>query len=420
MDEASIASYLVLRHSDYLSPHHFGRLMASHGLIASVLSDPQYAHLSEKIEKPSDACKRAIDEELDWASRDEHSLICFESPHYPPLLKEIDCPPPVLAVEGSASLLETQVAMVGSRKCSNYGERCARWMALELAEMGVTITSGLALGIDTAAHHGALAARQDRTVFSGLSLSQDRSAATIAVVATGLDKVYPARNISLAKEIAEAGAIVSEFPLGSNPLPANFPRRNRIISGLSHGVIVVEASMKSGSLITARLASEQNRDVFAVPGPINTANSEGSHWLITKGASLVTCAADVMRELNEETIATLVSEARSLRGEDSAATTESKNVLSEELRTDNDRAAVTQAATKANRAGPNRSIKRMPTQVSDPLCRRLLQLINKEPILFDELRERSGLATDTLSARLLQLEILGAIEMKAGRIHSLG
>jgi len=219
-----------------------------------------------------------------FASQHCHSeIIVYDDPHYPKLLKQIYDPPLLLFVQGNIQLLNTkQLAIVGSRFASPKGREIAFDMAKQLAEPLFTITSGLALGIDAAAHNGAL----------------NSSGATIAVVATGLDKVYPARHRDLATRIINSnGAIVSEFLPGTAPKAGHFPKRNRLISGLSYGVLVVEAALKSGSLITARCALEQNREVFAVPSSIENPQAKGCHWLIKQGAKLVEQVADIVDEL---------------------------------------------------------------------------------------------------------------------------
>ena len=210
------------------------------------------------------------------------TLLCWDDPLFPPLLKEISDPPPILYVLGSPQLLSTPgIAMVGARAASSYGLQMAERLAMELARHDLVITSGFALGIDTAAHRGALAA----------------GGKTIAVMGCGLDIVYPSQNKKLHEQIAAHGAIISETPLGTPPEGFRFPARNRIISGLSLGVVVVEAAHRSGTLITAHQALEQGRDVFAIPGRIDSPKSEGCHRLIQEGAKLVHCAADIMEEL---------------------------------------------------------------------------------------------------------------------------
>lgn len=209
--------------------------------------------------------------------------IAFNDPRYPSLLKEIYDPPIVIYTKGQweAAIQQPTVAIVGSRRCSTYGQHTAELLARELAEQGITVVSGLARGIDTIAHQATLRAQ-------GL---------TLAVTGSGIDIVYPKENQALAREITKQGAIVTELPLGSPPLPQNFPFRNRIIAGLCLGVVIVEASERSGSLITARLALEQNREVFAVPGNITSANSFGPNYLIKEGAKLVQCCQDILEEL---------------------------------------------------------------------------------------------------------------------------
>ncbi|MBR9912629.1 MAG: DNA-protecting protein DprA [Gammaproteobacteria bacterium] len=211
-------------------------------------------------------------------------LLSHLDSRYPPLLATIAEPPPLLYVRGDvAALSGPQLAFVGSRNASRYGKEAAFAFARYLAGLGLTVTSGLAVGIDGQSHRGAVAA----------------GGTTVAILGTGIDHIYPHRHRALAAEIvAGGGALVSEFLPGSQPHSANFPRRNRIISGLSLGVLVVEAALKSGSLITARLALEQNRDVFAIPGSINSPLSRGCHALIRDGATLVETAEDIGRELS--------------------------------------------------------------------------------------------------------------------------
>jgi len=228
--------------------------------------------LIEKIIEQSTAC--------------DSEIITFDNEYYPKLVKQIYDPPLVLFIQGNKSLLnQTQLAIIGSRSASINGRESAFEFAKELAMQGLVITSGLALGIDAAAHQGTLTIE----------------ASTVAVVATGLDKIYPAKHKVLRKNIiAQHGAIISEFLPGTSPKPGHFPKRNRLISGLSAGVLVVEAALKSGSLITARCALEQNRDVFAIPSSIHNLQAKGCHWLIKQGAKLVEEAADILEELGYE------------------------------------------------------------------------------------------------------------------------
>ena len=222
------------------------------------------------------------------------AIVSLGDLRYPQALLDTEDPPLLLYLMGPASLLQHQpfpsdrcLAVVGSRNPTAQGAENARLFARALCGAGLTIVSGLALGVDAAAHEGALEA----------ATSAGSIAATIAVVGTGLDRVYPRKNLDLAHRIAAHGLIVSEYPLGTPPLPANFPKRNRIISGLSQGTLVVEAALASGSLITARMAAEQGREVFAIPGSIHAPQSRGCHALIRQGAKLVESAQDVLEEL---------------------------------------------------------------------------------------------------------------------------
>jgi DNA processing protein len=229
---------------------------------------------------PKDLRERGL-KEVEAAEKRGITLLTVDDESYPPLLREIFDPPPVLYCLGRTDVLrEPCLAVVGARKPTPYGRAMAESLSREAARSGLVVVSGLAFGIDTQAHWGALAVGR-----------------TIAVLGSGLDIIYPASNRSLAKKIAEQGAVISEFPLGFRPLGFHFPLRNRIISGLSLAVVVVEASLRSGSLITARLALEQNRDVMAVPGNATSALSAGTNWLIQNGAKLVGRWEDIVEEL---------------------------------------------------------------------------------------------------------------------------
>ncbi|KTC82691.1 protein smf [Legionella cherrii] len=224
-----------------------------------------------------------IQEDLSWLeAADTHHILTWDSPDYPALLKEIIDPPIVLYVKGQlACLKQPKLAVVGSRNPTITGRENARQFAKAIASHGVTIVSGLALGIDAEAHEGCLEA----------------GGQTIAVLGTGIDRIYPYRHQSLAQKIEQVGLLMSEFPLKSPPTAGHFPRRNRIISGLSLCTLVVESAIKSGSLITARMALEQNRDVLAIPGSIHNPLARGCHYLLQQGAKLVTSVADVLEEL---------------------------------------------------------------------------------------------------------------------------
>lgn len=218
-----------------------------------------------------------------WLDTGDHHFITPHSPDYPERLKTIANFPLMLFIAGDPKLLASpQLAVVGSRNCSHYGREWGTWFSQALALSGLTITSGLALGIDGIAHRAAL----------------DVQGKTLAVLGSGLCAIYPRRHQKLAQEMIEnGGALVSEFPLHVVPLAHHFPRRNRIISGLSHGVLVVEATLKSGSLVTARLALEQNRDVYALPGALGNPGSEGTHWLIQQGAMLVAHPNNIVEQI---------------------------------------------------------------------------------------------------------------------------
>lgn len=294
--------------------------------------------------------------DLDWLEQaDDRAIVTLDSPRYPPLLKQIPSPPPVLFVRGDTDVLHTpQLAIVGSRKPTTQGTRIAARFARDLASYGITVCSGLAYGIDAAAHKATLEA-------GGL---------TVAVTGTGLDRVYPASHHALAHEIAKCGALVSEFPIGTNPRPAFFPRRNRIISGLSHGTLVVEAAIKSGSLTTSAHATEQSREVFAVPGNIDNPLSRGSHQLIRHGATLVESIDDIIQQ-----IAPLLPAKLSFPEADIAAA-DDEPALPDELS-------------------------------------RLLSVFEFEALTLDQLVEQIDIDIATLTQQITELELLGRIESDA-------
>lgn len=285
----------------------------------------------------------------DWLDDPANGIVTFADTHYPQALLHIPDPPPLLYVKGRLDLLNrAALAIVGSRNATPQGVAITESFAKALSDSGLTIVSGLALGIDAAAHRGGLAG----------------SARSIAVVGTGLDVVYPARNRELAHALAAQGALVSEFPLGTPAIGANFPRRNRLISGLALGCLVVEAASRSGSLITARLANEQGREVFAIPGSIHSPLSKGCHLLIKQGAKLAESAQDILEELGLPALAAAVSSA--------------------------------------------------PAPSADARAQTLLDHIGFDPCDIDTLSTRSGLASDAVSALLSQLEIDGLIAVLPG------
>ena len=248
--------------------------------LSNVVTPAQAASLRAP---PSAETARLADTTLAWLDQPGNAFLTLLDPAYPALLAEIADAPLLLYIRGRGALLHgAALAMVGSRNASVQGKANALAFAQALSEAGLTIVSGLALGIDSAAHDGALRG----------------CGSTVAVIGTGIDRIYPARNADLARRIAHEGCMVSEYPLGTPPRPEHFPQRNRIISGLSAGVLVVEAAAGSGSLITARMANEQGRDVFALPGSIHAALSKGCHQLIREGAQLVESGDDVLLALS--------------------------------------------------------------------------------------------------------------------------
>lgn len=238
------------------------------------------ATIIKQIRKPN---WHQVEQELNWAATAYNHILSYQSERYPELLKQIPDPPAILYLKGNSKIIsEPQIAIVGSRKASQHGFELAKQFAFELSENGLVVTSGLALGIDAASHQGALAS----------------SGKTIAVLGTGVDHIYPRQNQNLAEQILEHGLLISELPPQTTPKASHFPRRNRIISGLSNGVLVVEAAIKSGSLITARLANEQGREVFAIPGSIKHQQSQGCNQLIQTGAKLVQNVDDIFAEFS--------------------------------------------------------------------------------------------------------------------------
>ena len=253
------------------------------------LDPPQKKHLglNQKVidylqKYPPHRPSREVEKTLHWAEMDNHYLLTIHDDKYPEPLKHIGSVPPLLMVKGKIEALQfQQLAIVGSRYPTPAGEQQAYEFAQALTDMGLTITSGLAKGVDACAHKGALHAQ----------------GSTIAVLGNGLNEIYPKQNHKLSEELCEKGALISEFGLWTKPHPGHFPRRNRIVSGLSMGTLVVEATLKSGSLITARQALEQNREVFAIPGPVSNPQKAGCHHLIRQGATLVESPEQIIKEL---------------------------------------------------------------------------------------------------------------------------
>ena len=350
--DAELASWLALNQIPGLGNEGARRLLQAFGTPAQVFSTP--THTLQQIVKPNIAAAitQGWDEEkfapiTSWLTDPLNHIVTLADRDYPKALFNISDPPLLLYVKGRLELLNyPALAVVGSRNATPQGLSNAEAFARAASASELCIVSGMAHGIDAAAHRGGL----------------HECGSSIGIVGTGLDKVYPAANRQLAHQLAQEGALISEYSLGTPPLAANFPRRNRIISGLSLGCLVVEASLQSGSLITARMALEQGRDVFAIPGSIHAPQSKGCHRLIKQGAKLVECAQDILEEL----------------GHFSASTPLHSSVLKEHP---------------------------------------LLTHLGFDPVDMDSLSQRSGLTISALSAILLQLELAGNIATLPGGLY---
>jgi len=280
--------WLALSMAPGLSARRFHKLLTQWGSVMNFIQAEQSDWRNFGLSEATCEYLRApdwqrVDAHLEWESQQVNNhILLFSDEAYPTPLREIAVPPPLLYVQGQLETLSTpQIAMVGSRNPTPIGRETAFAFAQALSDAGLTITSGLALGIDAHSHRGALAA-------NGL---------TVAVLGSGIDIIYPSGHRSLAAQISEQGALVTEFPLGTSPNAKHFPQRNRIVSGLSLGTLVVEATDRSGSLITARLANEQGREVFAIPGSIHSPTAHGCHLLLRNGAKLVETSTDILEEI---------------------------------------------------------------------------------------------------------------------------
>ncbi|MDZ7752110.1 MAG: DNA-processing protein DprA [Gammaproteobacteria bacterium] len=325
---------------------------------ATALAEVQRRQLVPLAAEP---LERLVEADLAWLRAGPgRGILALCDDAYPQLLRSIADPPPLLYYLGDPEVLcQVQMAVVGSRNPTPGGRETATAFSRYLARNGLVITSGLARGIDTAAHRGALAA----------------SGYTVAVLGTGVDRVYPAENRELARRIADTGVVVSEFPLGTSPRAGHFPRRNRIISGLAVGTLVVEAAARSGSLITARLAAEQGREVFAIPGSIQNPMARGCHELIRQGAKLVETAAHILEELPP-----LLDVALPARGFAPASPPSAPESLAEDYVA-------------------------------------LLEAMGYDPVSVDQLVQRTGLTANVLSSMLLLLELEGHIGPVAGGLY---
>lgn len=351
--DVELVSWLKLSQISGLGNENCRRLLQSFGSPSAIFSAPLSS--LKQIVRPAianaicknDDCNEFIMQATSWLEDDLNHIVTLADEEYPQSLLNIPDPPFLLYVKGRLDLLNrSSLAVVGSRNATTQGIRNAEALAQALSEAGLCIVSGMAQGIDTAAHLGGLRAQ----------------GSSIAVVGTGLDKVYPSSNRELAHQLSKQGTLISEFPLGMPPLAQNFPRRNRIISGLSLGCLVVEASMQSGSLITARMALEQGREVFAIPGSIHSPQAKGCHTLIKQGARLVENPHDILDEL--DWLSSTVNH-------------------------------------PSNRQNPH------------PVFAHL----GFEPIDIDSLSQLSGLTVEALSAILLQLELDGQITTLAGGMY---
>jgi DNA processing protein len=353
--------WLALIRAPYVGSATFQHLLTNFKTVEDVFSASPELLLKSKLRQDSiDYIRKPdwsqVDKDLIWLEQSEVNVLLLSDPDYPALLREISDPPPVLFVLGDQKILQApQLAIVGSRNPTPSGKETAYDFARHLAQQGLTITSGMALGIDAASHEGALEA----------------GGSTIAVAGTGLDSVYPGVHHELAHKIANNGALVSEFPPGTSPSKHNFPRRNRIISALSMGVLVVEAALRSGSLITARQALEQGREVFAVPGSIHNPQARGCNSLIKQGAKLVETADDILEELGSLFEFTQHSMAS---GSIYQTTGESDNEVALE-----------------------------------PEYQKVFESVGFEPTAVDTVIERSGLTADAVCSMLLVLELQGLI-----------
>jgi DNA processing protein len=358
-DRAEIGAWLRLIETPQVGRGHARKLLAAFGSAravfdASVPARQQVVPAAQAtaLEQVPDHVEALVSATLAWLEADTaepRALIALDDARYPRALLDSADPPLLLHAQGRIELLQAEsIAVVGSRNPTPQGSDNARAFSSHLSQSGFTIVSGLALGIDAAAHAGAL----------------EGAASTIAVVGTGLDQNYPRRNLALAQRIAKAGLIVSEYSLGMPPLAANFPQRNRIIAGLSRGTLVVEAALQSGSLITARLANEAGRDVFAIPGSIHSPQSRGCHALLKQGAKLVETAQDILEELRPQALAT----------------------------------------PRVSSAGGDTS--------ADPL----LTALGYDPVTLDALIARTGLPAAELNGRLLGLELDGQVARLPGQL----
>lgn len=377
MTDKELRSWLHLLHAPRLGFSGVKQLLTVFGDASSIVSQRTFPEQLKLPQATKDYLLKADDDqiqaELDWLAKPDNHILPLSDALYPAQLKEISDPPLVLFVKGSVDcLLLPQLAVVGSRNADNSGLQNTKLFCSQLVKQGLLITSGLAAGIDSAAHQAALQA----------------GGKTIAVMGTGINSIYPKNNRQLAKDIVQSGAVVSEFPLNTPPKAHHFPRRNRIIAGLSLATLVVEAAERSGTLITARLAMEQNRPVMAIPGSIHNPRVKGCHALIKQGAKLVESAEDIYEELTVG-----IEMLRQHLGErlNESPITEDNLVL------DNHKITPKFELSAEQRA--------------------LLDKMPFEPIEFDQLLALTELESAELSSDLLLLELNGLIDKQPGSMY---
>ena len=386
-DRDDLAAWLQLVLTDGVGAATARDLLSRFGLPSEILSAGIPALqkcVPEKIAltlagKPDSAMQLQIDKTLAWAAEPGNHVLTLADKGYPQALLNIADPPPLLYAKGRTELLSRPgVAIVGSRNATVQGMQNAERFAQNLSNAGLCVISGLALGIDAAAHTGACSAMPEH-------------GSTIAITGTGLDLVYPAKHRGLAHRIAEHGCLLSEYPIGTAAIAANFPRRNRLISGMSLGVLVVEAALQSGSLITARSALEQGREVFAIPGSIHSPLAKGCHQLIRQGAKLVESAQDILEELQVHALSPVLQHA-----------------INPPTHPNPDTAVM------------NRRPGAEALPAADERATQVMQAAGHDPTSVDQLAERTGLAASEIQATLLLLELDGRVErMGDGRYQRL-
>ena len=335
-----------------------------------------------------------LERELELIHEYDCQIITFYDAAYPPLLKEIDTPPLLLYVRGELKPEDTfSIALVGSRQAKDYGRRVSYQLSYQLAQRGLTVISGFAKGIDTCAHRGALEA----------------NGRTIAVLGNGLSLIYPASNIGLVDKIVESGALISEFPMGMEPRSENFPRRNRIISGLTLGTVVVEASNRSGALITARLASEQGREVFAVPGEIFSELSIGTHKLIDKGAKLIGTVDDLLEALPLHALRQISALTSTQESKRDGEIPETPSVMKGEFEQSRSNTSKTIATEKAE------TVPAIPPPDLTADEKTVFDAIETPTSHIDTIVRTTQLPISQVSGVLLMLELKGAIQQLPGK-----